>query len=177
LFTFVAYDNGDLAGTVSLRLDSANGLAAEALYQPDIDAFRQPGSRLCEFTRLAIDLNSSSKWVLASLFHTGYLFACKVRGYDSAIIEVNPRHVAFYQRALRFTIIGPERLNPRVNAPAVLLGIRFETVTAGLARYAGRPESSSTTRTLYPYGFSAKDEEGILGRLRAFSESRAEAYA
>jgi hypothetical protein len=177
LFTFVAYDKGDLVGTVSLRLDSPAGLAADGLYKGEIDALRRPHSLICEFTRLAIDVNSGSKSVLASLFHTAYLFAHRVRHCDAAVIEVNPRHVVFYQRALAFEVMGPERLSPRVNAPAVLLCIHFQTIAEGVAKYAGRTELARSTHLLFPYGFSAKDEEGILGRLRAFSESHADAYA
>jgi hypothetical protein len=172
LFTFVAYNSGDLVGTVSLRLDSNSGLSADELYKHEIDALRRPESRLCEFTRLAIDVNAASKSVLASLFHTAYLFAYRARGYDSAVIEVNPRHVVFYERALGFRIIGPERLSPRVNAPAVLLCVGFDTVAEGVAKYAGKPELAKSTRLLFPYGFSARDEEGILGRLRVFSGSK-----
>jgi hypothetical protein len=114
---------------------------------------------------------------LAGLFHTAYLFAHRVRGYHTAVIEVNPRHVVFYERALGFKIVGPERLSPRVNAPAVLLCVRFPTVAESLSQYAGRPELANSTHSLFPYGFSAQDEEGILGRLRAFSESYADVYA
>src|SRR5262245_59274174 len=61
LSTVVAYNAGELVGTVSLRLDSAKGLAADQLYKAEIDALRQPGSMICEFTRLAIDINAGSK--------------------------------------------------------------------------------------------------------------------
>lgn len=177
LFTFVAYDHGDLVGTVSLRLDSPDGLAADGLYKAEIDPLRHPNCLICEFTRLAIDVNAGSKTVLASLFHTAYLFAHRVRGCGSAVIEVNPRHVVFYERALGFKVIGPARVSPRINAPAVLLCVSFQTIADGVARYGGKPELAGTTRLLFPYGFSAKDEHGILERLRVFSESMADATA
>jgi hypothetical protein len=175
LFTFVAYNYGELVGTVGLRLDSQLALAADQLYRVEIDTLRSREARICEFTRLAIDASAGSKSVLAGLFHTAYLFARRVRALDSAVIEVNPRHVVFYQRALGFEVVGPERHNPRVDAPAVLLCVRFETVAEGLAKYAGKPDLATSTRTLFPYGFSPKDEEGILGRLRAFSDSASSA--
>ena len=174
LLTFVAYDSGELVGTLSLRVDSERGLAADALYKREIDALRHPQAPVCEFTRLAIDVNAGSKQILAGLFHTAYLFAHHVRGCESAVIEVNPRHVLFYQRTLAFQVVGPERMNPRVKAPAVLLHVRFETIAAGLAKYAGRPELARSTHLLFPYGFSAQDEEGILGRLHAFSAAQAD---
>lgn len=173
LFTFVAYSSGELVGTVSLRLDSRDGLSADQLYKGEIDVLRRGHNRICEFTRLAIDVSAGSKPVLAGLFHTAYLFAHRVREYDTAVIEVNPRHVVFYKRALGFEIVGPERLSPRVNAPAVLLCVRFQVVAEALSQYAGRLELAGSTHSLFPYGFSAKDEEGILGRLETFSESPA----
>ena len=177
LFTFLAYNSGELVGTVSIRLDSERGLAADGLYKSEINAIRLRESPVCEFTRLAIDVYAGSKQVLAGLFHTAYLFAHRVRGCQSAVIEVNPRHVLFYERALAFEKLGPVRMNPRVRAPAVLLRVRFQTIADALAKYAGRPELARSTRLLFPYGFSAKDEEGILGRLQDFNESSAEAYA
>ncbi len=96
LSTFIAYDEGQLVGTVSVRLDSDKGLSADDLYRNEIDALRSAGARICEFTRLAVDKTAASKPVLAGLFHTAYLYASVIRGCTHAVIEVNPRHVAFY---------------------------------------------------------------------------------
>ena len=106
----------------------------------ELDAQRERGYRLCEFTRLAVDKTVASKPVLAGLFHTAYLYASVIRGCTHAVIEVNPRHVAFYGRALRFDPIGEERLNARVNAPAVLLCAQFATIAEGIANFAGKPD-------------------------------------
>lgn len=166
LFTFVAYDEGHVVGTVSLRLDSDEGLAADTLYGPECAALRSSGERLCEFTRLAVDVSAASKPVLAALFHTAYLFASELRSFTSAVIEVNPRHVAFYRRALAFRVVGEERMNERVKAPAVLMCAAFSDIAAGLERYAGCPEAASKTHTLFPFGFCREDAAGILNRLR-----------
>lgn len=166
LYTVAAYDQGRLAGTVGVRLDSERGLYADDLYPTEVEELRARKLKLCEFTRLAVDSESLSRTVLASLFHTAYLYAHRLRGVDSAVIEVNPRHVHFYMRALDFKLVGPERHNERVDAPAVLLFVNFTQIRDGIARYAGRPELADRTRTLYPYGFSAQEEEGILNRLR-----------
>lgn len=166
LYTVAAYEQGQLAGTVGVRLDSDRGLYADDLYAQEIEALREQKLRLCEFTRLAVDTNALSRTVLASLFHTAYLYAHRLRNVDAAVIEVNPRHVPFYIRALNFGKIGPERHNERVDAPAVLLFVRFSQIREGIARYAGKPELANATRTLYPYGFSPVEEEGILNRLR-----------
>jgi hypothetical protein len=80
------------------------------------------------------------------LFHTTYLFASVIRGCTHAVIEVNPRHVAFYGRALSFDPIGEERLNTRRQRPAVLLCAPFATIAEGIARFAGNPEAPGAGR-------------------------------
>ncbi|MGE0705874.1 MAG: long-chain N-acyl amino acid synthase, partial [Vicinamibacterales bacterium] len=173
LVTFVAYSQGVVVGTVSIRLDSpgADPLAADMLYAGELKTLRDAGAKICEFTRLAVDTETSSKPILAALFHTAYLFAYRVRGYDCAVIEVNPRHVVFYRRALKFDVIGPERLNRRVNAPAVLLCVDFDVIADGLAKYAGNLDLSRKTSTLFPYGFPPDEEAGVLHRLEALQDA------
>jgi hypothetical protein len=165
--TFLAYDEGRVVGTVGLGADLGKGLSADELYREEINRLRARGHRVCEFTRLAVDRNAASKSVLAGLFHTAYIYASKICGYTHAVIEVNPRHVAFYRRELRFEPIGPERLNTRVNAPAVLLCVAFETIADGLAQHAGKSPLPEQKRTLYHYGFSKEEELGVLNRLYA----------
>jgi len=171
LYTFVAYDEGKLSGTVSIRIDSPErGLAADAIYQDEIDELRKAGCKICEFTKLALDIKVVSKPVLAGLFHTAYLFAARLRDCQFAVIEVNPRHVAFYRHALRFEPIGPERMNQRVGAPAVLLCVAFDTIADGLARFATKTPPVAT-RNLFVHGFTKDEETGVLDRLRELDQS------
>lgn len=167
LVTFLAYDEGLVVGTVSVGLDSEHGLAADELYAQEIDALRATGFRMCEFTRLAVDRTAASKPVLAGLFHTAYLYASVIRLYTHAVIEVNPRHVSYYGTALGFTPIGPQRMNTRVNAPAVLLYAPFAAIAQGLALFAGKKQHGpGASRSLFVYGFPPQEEAGVLKRLR-----------
>ena len=166
VFTFIAYDEGQIVGTVGLGVDTGKGLSADQLYRAEIDELRAKGWRICEFTRLAVDRTAASKPVLAGLFQTAYLYAAVIRGYTHAVIEVNPRHVVFYGTALKFEPTGPERINRRVNAPAVLLCASFAAIADGLAKYAGKPPAPGTRRTLFHYGFPPEEEQGVLKRLR-----------
>ena len=172
VFTFIAYDEGQIVGTVGLGVDTGKGLSADQLYKPEIDALRAKGWRVCEFTRLAVDRTAASKPVLAGLFQTAYLYAAVICGYTHAVIEVNPRHVVFYGTALKFEPTGPERINRRVNAPAVLLCASFAAIADGLAKYAGKPPAPGTRRTLFHYGFPPKEEQGVLKRLRELVAAR-----
>ena len=164
VFTIIAYDAGQVVGTLGVGADSLDGLSADQVYRAEIDRLRAAGCRVCEFTRLAVDSGAASKSVLASLFHTAYLYAAKICGYTHAVIEVNPRHVVFYGKELKFDPIGPERLNTRVNAPAVLLCVAFATIAAALAKYAGVIPLGAK-RTLFHYGFPPEEEDGVLKRL------------
>jgi hypothetical protein len=170
LYTFVAYDEGKLTGTVSIRIDSAERrLAADDLYREELDELRKAGCKICEFTKLAVDVKVVSKPVLAGLFHTAYLFAARLRDCSFAVIEVNPRHVAFYRHALRFEPIGPQLMNRRVNAPAVLLCVAFDTIAEGLAEYATKSPPAAS-HNLFVHGFTKDEETGVLKRLRELDD-------
>jgi hypothetical protein len=171
LMTFLAYDEGRIVGTVSVRLDTKKRpVAAYDLYPDEIGRLREDGFRICEFTQLAVDTAVANKPVLATLFHTAYLYASVVRGYTYLVIEVNPRHAAFYARALSFQPIGPVRTNERVNAPAILLGCPFTTISEGIAQQAGKPETAASRGSLFRFGFPVNEQEGVLGRLRQLVE-------
>ena len=161
-----------MVGTVSVRLDSDLGLSADALYRKELDELRQAGHRLCEFTRLAVDTQAGSKFVLGGLYHTMWMFAYEVCRRDRGVAEVNPRHVAFYRRYGLFEPIGDERLNTRVSAPAVLIVWRHEQIPPQIEKYAGRPDLANTTRLMFPHWFGAKDAAGILRRLQELYDAR-----
>lgn len=162
--TLIASDHGATVGTISVGFDSLNGLLADDLFRDELSELRLQGRRVCEFTKLAMDHVVKSKRVLASLFHTAYIWAHLRLGFDDVVIEVNPRHVRYYQRMLGFTVMGPERLNRRVDAAAVLMRLDFTHARQQIERFAGRPELAAE-RSLYPHFFSPKEEAGIVARL------------
>lgn len=175
LFTFLAYDEGKLVGTVSVRVDSPRGLSADALYSDELNEMRRNDCSLCEFTRLAVDIKTASKPVLAGLFHTAYLYANKLKDTKYGVIEVNPRHVPFYRRSLGFEPLGPERMNTFVNAPAVLMCLSFDFAGEKIAECGGKPDLAATTRMLYPHFFSLEEEAGILSRIKEMDAAKAAA--
>lgn len=162
--TLLALDQGETIGTISISLDTPRGLLADELFRDELDALRSQGRRLCEFTKLAMDHVVKSKRVLASLFHAAYIWAHLRLGFDDVVIEVNPRHVRYYARMLGFTVTGPQRLNRRVDAPAVLMRLDFTHARTQIERLAGKP-APDDERSLYPHFFSAKEEAGIAARL------------
>jgi hypothetical protein len=100
----------------------------------------------------------------------------------------NPRHVGYYRRSLGFEILGEERHNLRVNAPAVLMGMSFRKIGENMHRYAGKETRATRAsagatrmgvtkaamqRSFYVYGFSPAEEAGILVRLRRIDRQSA----
>ena len=162
--TLTACEHDDVMGTITVGFDSLEGLAVDQLFRNEVDALRRKG-RVCEFTKLAMDSLVRSKRVLASLFHVAYIFAHRFHRVQRLLIEVNPRHVRFYRKALGFTVMGPERLNRRVDAPAVLLRLELRHARQQIDLHAGKNRPDAGAHSLYPHFFSAKEEAGILNRL------------
>ena len=152
-------------GTLTLGLDTGEGLAADDLYKDELNELRAQGRRICEITKLAVDQSVGSRRVLAALFHIAFIHARRLHQCTDVVIEVNPCHVRFYERMLGFRVFGHEKLCARVNAPALLLRLEFDYVEIQLAKFAGHAELALTEKSLYPYAFSKPEESGIAQRL------------
>lgn len=164
--TLATYKGDEVIGTITVGFDTGAGLLVDELYKQEVDSLRQQGLRVCEFTKLAIDHKGASKRMIAGLFQVASLYAVKIWGYTDIVIEVNPSHVAFYQRMLGFQPLGIERICPRVGAPAILL--RLDAANYGslmVEKFAGHPELSRQERSLYPYFMSPHEERVILARI------------
>jgi hypothetical protein len=168
VITLAAFDQDALVATLSVGTDSPAGLVVEQLYPDEVLRLRaSAGTRLCEFTRLAVDSLVRSRAVLAAIFHIAYIHARHLCEATDLLIEVNPRHVKFYIGMLGFEIAGSERTDPRVMAPAVLLRLKLAYAESEIQRWGGHRERAAETRLLYPLFFSPDEEKGIEGRLRA----------
>lgn len=165
--TLGAFWQGRLVSTVGLRRDQGNGLVADRCFGQEMAALRADGLRLCEFTRLACEPQGPSKLVMASLFHLAYLQALHHWGAEYLVIEVNPRHQAFYQRMLGFQPHGEQRLHRGVGAPAVLMSLSLAWGTQQVRRLGGSLGEGERSRTLFPYFFAPEDEPLLLSRLAA----------
>jgi hypothetical protein len=170
-FTLAAIENNQTIGTITVAFDGPGKLAADDTFPGEVGALRQDGRRLAEFTKLAIDPTVGTKRVLAALFHVAYIVACRIRGFETLLIEVNPRHVRYYERMLGYQVLGGVRINRSVNAPAVLLTVQFSYIMEQIGKFGGNPEMSADERSLYPFAFSLSEEAGIIERLRSRYET------
>ena len=152
------------AGTLTIGLDSKDGMLVDELYEREIRSFRTAQNKLCEISKLAIDPVYSSKELLASLFNLAYIYGRVIHRAEYFFIEVNPRHMGYYKRMLGFQQIGEARVCPRVNAPCVLMHLDLRYVDEQVSALAGSPEPAKE-RSLYAYFLTRHDEEKVAKTL------------
>jgi len=119
--TVAAWHDGELVATLTLARDNGGSLLCESLYPNEVSELRAKQLKICEYSRFAVDPAFSSPKLLDSFFRTAYNFSRSHFGATDAVVEVNPRHSRYYERELGFVQIGPRRVCPRVDAPAMLL--------------------------------------------------------
>ena len=163
--TINAEFRGSIYGTLTVNIDSPVGLACEVVYPEIVQSLRDQGRKICEFGKFAVEQSVRSKRLLATLFHLTYIYANKLHGCTDALIEVNPRHVAFYGRYLEFSECGPERWCERVNAPAVLMRMDFDEKRPRMEELAGHWRQLPEEKSFYKYFMSPQEEATVVARL------------
>jgi hypothetical protein len=73
--TFTASSKAALIGTLSLTVDSADGLAADKTFKDELDAFRARGARICELTKFAFRERPCRRWTCSRrCFHIIFIY-------------------------------------------------------------------------------------------------------
>ncbi len=152
--------------TLTAGLDSGEGLYVEDLYPECVRRLRAGGGSLCEFTKFAVDESIRSQALLGAIFHVACMYVMEVHRCTDALIEVNPRHVRFYEQMLGFTQAAEQRQDPLVNAPAVLMRLDLRHCAREIDRLAGGAGSTLRERSFYPHFFAHEVAERIVRRLR-----------
>lgn len=164
--TFLASLGQRVAGTITLAVDSAEGLAIDNLFKSEIDQFRSnPGTQVCELTKFAFekDDGGENNSLLACLFHAVFLYGMENYDCTDLFIEVNPRHRRFYEAMLGFKPIGELRMNPKVEAPSQLMWISVSDVAKQITAFRSTPEKPS--RSLYALFLSEAEEAVVKSRF------------
>jgi hypothetical protein len=162
--TFLASLDQTLVGTITLGVDTGDGLAADGIFHEELNIFRRiPGASLCELTKFAFDAEIPSRKLLASLFHIVFIYGTRHHRCTHLFIEVNPRHRRFYEAMLGFQPVGSVRTNESVRAPAQLMWLEVSNIAALISEQAGRDGTNS--RSLYPLFLSRRDERDVHSRL------------
>jgi hypothetical protein len=158
--TFTAEVDGAVVGTITLGLDSPRGLAIDRTFAEETNRVREAGSQICELTKFAIHPGIRSKPLLAKLFHMVFIYGTSVSDCTDLFIEVNPRHVLFYEAMLGFDRVGSLVTNLSVGAPSQLMQLRVDAIRRNILELAGRGDAAEH-RSLYPHFFPATQEAEI----------------
>jgi hypothetical protein len=167
--TFTATSGDEVIGTLTLTVDSKAGLAADRTFPDEMEKFRRaPGAKLCELTKFAFDTSSPARPRLGALFHLIFIYGSMHYDCTDLFIEVNPRHVRFYEAMLGFRPVGAARANSRVNAPSQLMWLNVGDIPRQIDKHAR--SANGPSRSLYAHFFSRKEEAGIYGRLAGLTD-------
>ena len=163
--TFVATAATAMIGTLTLRVDSPDGLSADQTFADVIQTFRDaPGASICELTKFAFDTSSPARPRLAALFHTVLIYGSVHHDCTDLFIEVNPRHRGFYEAMLGFRPVAEARTNAAVGAPSHLLWLNVDEIRRNITLHRGAV--SERTRSLYPHFLSQEEEHCVVNALR-----------
>jgi hypothetical protein len=136
--TLLAENRGAVIGTLTVRPDSAEGLLAELTYRLEIERLRSQGHALGEVVKLAVEEGADSRATLDALVRAAYVVSRFAYKRTHVVIEVNPRHVRFYEKALGFIVAAAERLCARVGAPSVLMELDLDQFGRRLHATSGK---------------------------------------
>jgi hypothetical protein len=100
---------------------------------------------------------------MASLFQFIYIYGTRCFDCTDLFIEVNPRHVRFYEVMLGFGRVGPLKTNSTVDAPSQLMRLKVSDIRRYIDSYAGCEQQ--TGRSLYPHFFELAEEKQVEDRI------------
>lgn len=165
--TFNASSDGQMVGTLTLSVDSGARLAVDETFPEELRELRaEPGASLCELTKFAFNPAPDSRPLLAVLFHVIFLYGTQRFDCTDLLIEVNPRHVRFYEVMLRFSRVGPLRTNHKVGAPSQLMHLRVADIRTNIDLFLDC--ESPASHSLYRHFFDRTEEQGVKARIAAF---------
>jgi hypothetical protein len=169
--TFTAEIDNEVVGTITLGVDSNIGMSIDKTFSDDVNDIRsRSNAKVCELKKFAFDPRVQSKEVMAALFHVVFIYGQRTYGCTDLVIEVNPRHVRFYESMLGFRKIGGLRTNEAVDAPAQLMWLPVSDIRKQIDCMAGSESNSS--RSLYPYFLLPVHENRLYSQLTSKKVAR-----
>jgi len=155
----------EVVGTLTIVVDDNRGLPCDELFSNELTTMRQNGAKLAEVVRLAISSEfQNSKEILVGMFNLVCNYIKNITCGSDLLIEVNPRHVKYYQRLLLFKIMSDVRECHRVEgAPAVLLCLNKADVLA----YRKSGQEKEYLKSLHPHLSTGLEELHLANMIRS----------
>jgi len=164
--TFTACCEEEMIGTLTLRVDSLHRLGADETFPTEMANLRAPPHvSLCELTKFAFEPSRESRPLLAKLFHVIFVYGRQRFACSDLVIEVNPRHVSFYETMLGFACVGTPRTNASVHAPSHLMRLAVSEIGRNIAFREIADNRSS--RSLYSHFLNESEVRNVRLRIAA----------
>ena len=120
---FVARENDEIVGTITVYRDSAIGLPIDCVHRADIDKVRERFAAIAEVGSLATRGGRRGRGITAMLFLAAFRWAA-VTQIRCIVACVNPSYRRFYSGLLRFEVLGLCQAHPRFQgAPSIPIGL------------------------------------------------------
>jgi len=162
--TFIAHIGDESLGTISLTVDSPEKLAVDVSFPEEVEHLRgTPHTRLCELSKFAFDPSPRSRPMLALLFHVIFVYGTQRHDCTDILIEVNPRHVRFYESSLGFKRVGSLRTNVAVNAPSQLMQLAVNQIDENIRLFGGH--NAGRGHSLYQHFLGQNDARALRQRI------------
>jgi len=168
-YTFIAFRDREIAGTLTVVTDRENGVPMDELYSRELDDLRIQGRRIGELSGLACagENRREGYSIVADMFKYAYILSRDILGLTDFCITVNPRHRKYYERMLLFSCFGEIKPCGRVGgAPAVPLRLDLTTIEA----------YGPTVHPEVARYFFCEERESIRSELRREAESRKDLF-
>lgn len=160
--TFIISEKNRLVGTVTVVMDSQQGLPAEDIFENEVSQLRKKNISLAEITALAIDEGTHESSTVLKYLCNAAISSHLINNNSAFLITVNPRHAFFYRKKLLFEQIKMSRLYKKVsNAPASLLMLNNRIYK----ERCYEQENDSSRKIFYKKFLSRDDEANAISRL------------
>jgi hypothetical protein len=127
---FVAKCADEVISTLTMVADTAIGLPMDSMYSAELAELRKSGLRLAEMGSLADQRNLPIRFInIFELLARLIVQVARVRGIDTLVLAVHPRHAKFYMRSFGFETLGGLTICPYAEGnPAVALILEFRRI-------------------------------------------------
>jgi len=155
--TFIAENRGEVVGVLSVVADSPDlGLPSDAAFEPELDARRKGGRRLCELTNQAVAEAYRKSGVPTELMRCAVAHMLQA-GFHEGVASVSPSHHGFYE-LMGFHRFGSERsYSLKLHDPVIALRIE-------LGRFRREPDGlDGAARFIHDYATRLNPYLGQVG--------------
>lgn len=158
--TIIALKNEEIVGTISLVLDSKQGLPMDDIFGEENDGLRSCGRSLCEVAGFAVtEAGFRTGLILCQYVN---IIAVQMLNLTDYVVNINPEHRSFYTQVLKFVPFGMEKIHPYL-ANRAGVPLRLDLVT----QEEVYKKAYEKKKSLNPYSlFYGKDVPEIMESIK-----------